>query len=875
VLLGHIRMLLMRKTRFSAFYFLWFFIGYFSFAAVNKTEAQLQPESKKKYKQIKKSSSRDRGWIKINNSEWLDNSLPPNTFIEIRNKSSDKILYASQANIPLIVIPPGIDPNQTEVFLVSPYGQIKGKLDGRAVVIDLSPKTYSLLLSSESEPIRPEFLSFSVYLQRNGEKHSKPTLIPFEKVIKGGGKVDLLLHKWGSGLEQIKVAVGYIGHQEKFLTLNEIMSIGNRAILLSKPFNSVKGKIQVSNKKNEHLNKVTLTIKNKGKVLRRFFSDNSLTSFSLSNEDVKDKDIEAGYLTLQAEKVGFKEKTIGLKRGENTIILEPNSIKLILREKDDGKGFLSKEKINLVVWKENKNNEKTYILNSQVMTAKDGSFNFIFPAWNDSSKTIKVSIHAKGYKERVFPLDMIAKYTERTIPLTKEFTGIIGLATVKDASGNRVGGASYTIFRKLAGENGKEFHEVFSKGQSNSKGIIRFNYRKEELNKLKIKVEQVGYKPVLKKFKESNFDIKIEKIKGFGIPIKVTVMDCFKRKIKSPKGLLWVKPESGFFDSLFASSNEKESRKTISLYFPINYLPIAKDKEYLFEYIEDGQKNHEYEVDGKNFREGKIIASGTKQKVDFKIEVNGIKQPYSILYSLGLDDSNEGNMTGELNGNANSIIGKVKIDCAKGKHLKIFFKGNKFYNDATKSIQLLPVEKQNTIFREQHLTLRPSNIYIFVNTVGNMGKTLDHLNNVLPEIVSKSKSQKNNNIKTLEVYRTKKGKFNKLEIDKLGLAPDPASEERPKELLESAVRDLSDKEGPGHIIYITNSTRADRYPDLMNSINPSLFNNKGVKFFSLLVGDHDSDPLKRIADFSFGQYKRVSSDKNEIRSALQYFIKNR
>ena len=352
-------------------------------------------------------------------------------------------------------------------------------------------------------------------------------------------------------------------------------------------------------------------------------------------------------------------------------------------------------------------------------------------------------------------------------------------------------------------------------------------------------------------------------------------MDCFKRKIKSPKGLLWVKHESGFFDSLFASSNEKESRKTISLHFPINYLPIAKDKEYLFEYIEDDKKNHEYEVDGKNFREGKIIASGTKQKVDFKIEVNGIKQPYSILYSLGLDDSNEGNMTGELNGNANSIIGKVKIDCAKGKRLKIFFKGNKFYNEATKSIQLLPIEKQNTIFKEKDLTLRPSNIYIFVNTVGNMGKTLDHLNNVLPEIVSKSKSQKNNNIKTLEVYRTKKGKFNKLEIDKLGLAPDPASEERPKELLESAVRDLSDKEGPGHIIYITNSTRADRYPDLINSINPSLFNNKGVKFFSLLVGDHDSDPLKKIADYSFGQYKRVSSDKNEIRSALQYFIKNR
>ena len=871
MLLGQKRMLLIRKTRFSAFYFFLFLIGCISFAAVPKTEAQPQPESQKKFEQIKKSSSRNRSFIKINNSEWLE-KLPDNTFIKITNKSGDKILYASQV-LPPIPIPPGIDINQTEVFLVSSFGQIKGELDGRTVVIDLSPKTYPLLLSSESEPIRPEFLNFSVYLQENRDNDKKRKLIPFEKKIMKGGKVDLLLHKWGYGLEQIKVDVRYIGHQEKILTLNQIVSIRNRAIILSKPFNSVRGKIHVSNQKNEPLNKVTLTIKNKGKVLWRSFSDNPITSFSLSSEDVKDKDIESGYLTLQVEKVGFKDKTVGLKRGKNTIILEPNSIKLILREKNDKKRFLSKEKVSLVVWKENKNNEKTYILNSQVITGKDGSFNFIFPGWKDSSKTIKVSIRAKGYKEVVLPLDQIAKYPDG-INLTKVFSEIKGLATVKDESGNRVEGASYTILRKLAGENGKEFHKVFSKGKSNSKGIIHFNYRKEELYKLKIKIEKVGYKPVSKKLRPSNFHIKIKKIKGFGVPMKVTVLDCFKSKIKSPKGLLWVKPESGFLDSLFESSNEKENQKAISLslHFPINYLPVAKDKKYLFEYIEDGQKNYEYEVDGKNFSKGKIKVWGTRQMVDYKIEVNGIKKPYSIIYSLDLDGSNEAN---ELNGIENTIKGKVKVDCNKGKHLKIFFKGNKFYNEVTKSIQLLPVEKQNTIFKEQHLTLRPSNIYIFVNTVGHMGKTLDHLNNVLPEIVSNSKSQKKNNIKSLEVFRTKKGKFNKLQIDKLGFAPDPASEERPKELLESAVRDLSDKEGPGHIIYITNSTRADRYPDLINSISQSLFKNKGVKFFSLLVGDHDSDSLKKIADYSFGQYKRVSSDKDEIRNALQYFIENR
>ena len=868
-------MLLMRKTRFSPFYFLWFFIGYFSFAEVGKTEAQFQPESQQKFEQIKeskiKSSPPGRGRIKINNSEWLEKLLSPNTFIEIRNKSSDKILYAYQANIPSAANPPGIDINQTEVFLVSPYGKIKGKLDGRTVVIDLSPNTYSLLLSSESEPIRPEFLNFSVYLQGNGEKDSKRKLIPFEKKIKGVGKVDLLIHKWGFGLKQIKVSVGYIGHQEKVLTLKEIASIHNRAILLSKPFNSVRGKIHVSNQKNEYLDKVALTIKNKDKVLWRSFSDNPVTSFGLSNEDVKDKDIEAGDLTLHAEKVGFKDKTIGLKRGENTIILEPNSIKIILIEKKDGKRFPNKEKINLIVWKENKNNEKTYILNSQVTTDKDGSFNFNFRGWNDPS--IKVSIRAKGYTEVIYHLDTIAKYTGATIDLTKEYSEIIGLATVKDESGNRIEGASYTILKKWTGENGKEFQKVFSKGKSSSKGIIHFNYREEKLDKLKIRIEKVGYKPVLKKIKKTNFVIMIEKIKGFGVPIKVTVLDCFKRKIESPKGLLWVKPESGFLFPFFESSNEKESKKPISLHFPINYLPVARDKEYLFEYIEDGQRNYEYEVDGKNFRKGKIIALGTRQKVDFKIEVNGIKQPYSIIYSLGLDDSNKANMKGELNGIDNTIKGKVKVDCKKGKHLKIFFKGNKFYNETIKSIQLLPVEKQNTIFKEQYLTLRPSNIYIFVNTVGNMGKTLDHLNNVLPEIVSKSKNQKNN-IKTLEVYRTKKGQFNKLEIDKLGLAPDPASEERPKELFESAVRDLSNKEGPGYIIYITNSTRTDRYPDLINSINPKLFNNKGVKFFSLVVGDHDSNSLKEIADQSFGQYKRVSNDKNEIRSTLLHFIEN-
>ena len=874
MLLGHIRMLLMRKTRFSAFYFLLFFIGYFSFAAVGKTEAQFQPESQQKFEQIKKSSSRDRSYIKINNSEWLEKLPPQNTFIKIRNKSDDKILYASQV-LPPIPIPPGIDINQTEVFLVSPFGQIKGELDGRTVVIDLSPKTYSLLLSSESEPIRPEFLIFSVFLQGNGEKDSKRKLIPFEKKNMGGGKVDLLLHKWGYGLEQIKVNVGYIGHQEKVLTLKEIASIHNRAILLSKSFNSVRGKIHVSNQKNEYLDKVNLTIKNKDKVLWRSFSDTPVTSFGLSNEDVKDKDIDSGNLTLHAERVGFKDKTIDLKRGKNTIILEPNSIKFILSEKEVRKGFLSKEKISLVVWKENKNNEKTYILNSQVITGKDGSFNFNFPGWNDPSKTIKVSIRAKGYREKVFNLNTIVENPGATISLTKVFTEINGLAAVKDDSGNRIEGASYTILKKWTGENGKEFQKVFSKGKSSSKGLIRFNFREEKLVNLKIKIEKVGYKPVLKKIKKTNFVIMIEKIKGFGVPIKVTVLDCFKRKIKSPKGLLWVKPESGFLVPLFESSNEKESKKAISLHFPINYLPVARDKEYLFEYIEDGQKNYEYEVDGKNFRKGKIIAQGTRQKVDFKIEVNGIKQPYSIIYSLGLDDSNKANIKGELNGIDNIIKGKVKVDCNKGKHLKIFFKGNKFYNETIKSIQLLPVEKQNTIFKERYLTLRPSNIYIFVNTVGNMGKTLDHLNTVLPEIVSKSKNQKKNNIKTLEVYRTKKGQFNKLEIDKLGLAPDPASEERPKELFESAVRDLSNKEGPGHIIYITNATRTDRYPDLINSINPKLFNNKGVKFFSLVVGDHDSNSLKEIADQSFGQYKRVPNDKNEIRSTLLHFIENR
>ena len=53
MLLGHIQMLLMRKIRFSPFYFLWFFIGYFSFAEVGKTEAQFQPESQQKFEQIK------------------------------------------------------------------------------------------------------------------------------------------------------------------------------------------------------------------------------------------------------------------------------------------------------------------------------------------------------------------------------------------------------------------------------------------------------------------------------------------------------------------------------------------------------------------------------------------------------------------------------------------------------------------------------------------------------------------------------------------------------------------------------------------------------------------------------------------------------
>ena len=102
----------------------------------------------------------------------------------------------------------------------------------------------------------------------------------------------------------------------------------------------------------------------------------------------------------------------------------------------------------MIVWKENKNNEKTYILNSQVTTDKDGSFNFNFPGWNDPSKTINVSIRAKGYREINFDLDTITKSAGGTIHLTKEFSEISGSATIKDESGNRIEGVSYTILKR-------------------------------------------------------------------------------------------------------------------------------------------------------------------------------------------------------------------------------------------------------------------------------------------------------------------------------------------------------------------------------------------------------------------------------------------